>query len=150
MLISECSACRPASQRNGIRQTQVPLAAQCGAQETKPTQRVGMNNCYYNEGRTWQVSGVNPSARTRAEPHNFLSLKLLNKNSNAELLEIQKDRHLEIVVPVLTSAVEVPSLPGILAALGIAPGWGDALGSLRAPARAAPADAVESFADQPR
>jgi hypothetical protein len=81
-----------------------------------------MNNCYYNEGRTWQVSGVNPSARTRAEPHNFLSLKLLNKNSNAELLEIQKDRHLEIVVPVLTSAVEVPSLPGILAALGIAPG----------------------------
>ena len=150
MLISECSACRPASQRNGIRQTQVPLAAQCGAQETKPTQRVGMNNCYYNEGRTWQVSGVNPSARTRAEPHNFLSLKLLNKNSNAELLEIQKDRHLEIVVPVLTSAVEVPSLPGILTALGIAPGWGDALGSLRAPARAAPADAVESFADQPR
>ena len=37
---------------------------------------------------------LNPSARTRAEPHNFLSLKLLNKNSNAELLEIQKDRHL--------------------------------------------------------
>ena len=51
-----------------------------------------------------EVSGANPSARTRAEPHNFLSvkhLKLLNKNSNAELLEIQKDRHLEIVVPVL-------------------------------------------------
>ena len=72
-----------------------------------------------------EVSGANPSARTRAEPHNFLSvkhLKLLNKNSNAELLEIQKDRHLEIVVPVLTSTVEIPSLPGILAALGIAPG----------------------------
>jgi hypothetical protein len=44
---------------------------------------------------------LNPSARTQAEPHNFLSLKLLLKNSNAELLEIQKDRHLEIVVPVL-------------------------------------------------
>ena len=41
-----------------------------------------------------EVSGVNPSARTRAEPHNFLSLKFLNKNSNAELLEIQKDFHL--------------------------------------------------------
>ena len=65
---------------------------------------------------------LNPSARTRAEPHNFLSLKLLNKSSNAELLEIQKDRHLEIAVPVLTSTVEIPSLPGILAALGIAPG----------------------------
>ena len=118
MLISA----RPASQPNGIRQTQIPLAAQCRAQETKPTQRVGMNNCYLNEGRTWRCLVLNPSARTRAEPHNFLSLKLLNKNSNAELLEIQKDRHLEIVVPVLTSAVEVPSLPGILEELGIAQG----------------------------
>ena len=90
MLISA----RPASQPNGIRQTQIPLAAQCGAQETKPTQRVGMNNSCYDEGRTWRCLVLNPSARTRAEPHNFLSLKLLNKNSNAELLEIQKDRHL--------------------------------------------------------
>jgi hypothetical protein len=93
--------CKPASQPNGIRQTQIPLAAQCGAQETKPTQRVGMNNAYYNERRTWRCLVLNPSARTQAEPHNFLSLKLLLKNSNAELLEIQKDRHLEIVVPVL-------------------------------------------------
>ena len=98
-----------------------------------------MNNAYYNERRTWRCLVLNPSARTQAEPHNFLLLKLLLKNSNAELLEIQKDRHLEIVVPVLTSTVEIPSLPGILAALGIAPGCGDALGSLRAPARAAPA-----------
>ena len=90
MLISA----RPASQRNGIRQTHIPLAAQCGAQETKPTQRVGTNNGYYNEGRTWRCLVLNPSARTRAEPHNFLSHKLLLTNSNAELLEIQEGRHL--------------------------------------------------------
>ena len=41
-----------------------------------------------------EVSGAKPSARTRAEPHNFLSLKLPNKNSNAELWETQKDHHL--------------------------------------------------------
>ena len=81
MLISA----RPASQRNGIRQTQIPLAARCGAQETKPSQRVGMNNAYYNERRTWRCLVLNPSARTQAEPDNFLSLKLLLTNSNAEL-----------------------------------------------------------------
>ena len=53
------TSARPASQRNGIRQTQIPLAAQCGAQETKPTQRVGMNNGYYNEGRTWRCLVLN-------------------------------------------------------------------------------------------
>ena len=160
MLISA----RPASQRNGIRQTHIPLAAQCGAQETKPTQRVGMNNGYYNEGRTWRCLVLNPSARTRAEPHNFLSHKLLLTNSNAELLEIQEGRHLlsrkgnpsqwkktpgqlfpsQELRNCGTGTVEISSLPGI------APGCDDSLGSLRAPARAAPAEAVESFADQPR
>ena len=75
---------------------------------------------------------LNPSARTRAEPHNFLSLKLLNKNSNAELLEIQKDRRLETVYRYCRDSQL------LLAAVGISPGCCDSLGSLRHPARAAP------------
>ena len=87
----KCKACKSAEWNTSNAN---PAGSTVQSSRDKPTQRVGMNNCYLNKGRTWRCLVLNPSARTRAEPHNFLSLKLLNKNSNAELLEIQKDRHL--------------------------------------------------------